>query len=138
MKKKLAKVKPVMKWQTGAYSRIAEFRIALPYPFLLLCKLVETTPEQMIMDFTENLSCGSWKREGREEAKKKLIDYFVANGYGKDNYSEEERRMIFAEMDAMGLLFPDKSKEKLLNLYSEWRKEHHKYFFKKWYRKKRN
>src|SRR5690606_37624847 len=108
----IKKAKPVMKWQTGAYSRIAEFKITLPYPFLLLCKLVDTTPEQMLRDFADNLSCGSWKREGRTEAKTHLIDYFLAAGYGRGLYSEEEIRKIFSEMDAVGLLFPGNSKEK--------------------------
>lgn len=63
------KPQPVLKWQTGDYDRHAEFKFVLPYPFLLLCRLVDKTPEDIIRDFADNLSCGSWKREGRDEAK---------------------------------------------------------------------
>lgn len=63
------KPQPILKWQTGDYDRYAEFKFILPYPFLLLCRLVDKTPEDIIRDFADNLSCGSWKREGRDEAK---------------------------------------------------------------------
>ena len=73
------KPEPELKWQTGAYDRHAEVKFVLPYQFLLLCRLVDKSPEEIIRDFTDNLSCGSWKREGRDEAKEHLISYFVAS-----------------------------------------------------------
>lgn len=132
-----ARPKPTLKWQTGDYNRHAEFKFILPYPFLLLCRLVDKTPEELIRDFTDNLSCGSWKREGRDDAKAHLINYFIAHGYGQDHYNEEDLREIFREMDALGLLFPADGKMKLIDLYANWREKHHKYWFKKWFRKTR-
>lgn len=129
--------KPELKWQTGAYDRHAEVKFVLPYQFLLLCRLVEKSPEEIIRDFTDNLSCGSWKREGRDEAKEHLINYFVAHGYGQHHYSEEDIRQMFKEMDALGLLFPNDGKMKLIDLYASWRDKHHTYWFKKWFRKPR-
>lgn len=128
---------PELKWQTGDYDRYAEFKFVLPYQFLLLCKLVDKTPEDIIMDFTDNLSCGSWKREGRDMAKVHLVNYFIAHGYGQHHYNEEDIRGMFKEMDALGLLFPKNGKKKLVNLYADWRDKHHTYFFKKWFRKPR-
>jgi hypothetical protein len=133
-KKKLEqKPKPELKWQTGEYDRHAEFRFILPYQFLLLCRLIDKTPEELIRDFTDNLSCESWKREGRDKAKEHLINYFIALGYGQNHYAEEDIREIFKEMDALGLLFPKGGKSKIIDLYSDWREKHHKYFFKKWF-----
>ncbi|PVD52690.1 hypothetical protein DC498_09270 [Terrimonas sp.] len=133
------KPRPVLKWQTGAYDRDANFKFVLPYQFLLLCRLVDKTPREIIWDFTDNLACASSNREGRDAAKEHLINYFIAHGYGQHHYSEEDIRQIFKEMDAIGMLFPRESNGKmnLIDLYAKWRDKHHTYFFKKWFRKPR-
>jgi hypothetical protein len=136
-KQKLRKPKPILKWQTGDYERHAEFSFMLPYQFLLLCRLMDVTPETVIRDFTNNLSCGSWEREGRDLAKEHLKNYFIAHGYGQHLYTEEDIREMFKEMDALGLLFPRNSKNKLLDLHCDWRDKHQTYFFKKWFHKPR-
>jgi hypothetical protein len=129
--------KPKPKWQTGDYDRRAELNFTLPYPFLLLCRLMDVTPKQVIRDFADNLSCGSWKREGRDKAKEHLINYFIAHGYGQHHYPEEDIREIFKEMDALGLLFPANGKEKMIDVYSKWREKHYPHWFKQWFRKPR-
>ena len=128
------KIKPTEKWQTGEYDRHVEFKTVLPYQFLLLCKLMDVPPNQVLHDFMDNLSCGSWKREGRDAAKERLIDYFVEHGYGQNIYSVEDIRSIFKEMDAIGLLWPEKAKMKLIDLHSKWRNKYYKYWFKKWFK----
>lgn len=107
--------KPTMKWQVGEYKRSGEFRFIISYQFLLLSKIVNVTPEQFLIDFMDNLSCSSWKREGRDEVKGKLIEYFLSHRYGQDQYNPEEIKEMFKEMDAIGLLFPRGNNEKLLN-----------------------
>ncbi|RYE59278.1 MAG: hypothetical protein EOP48_01355 [Sphingobacteriales bacterium] len=124
--------KPDMKWQVGEYNRYMEFKSHIPYQFLLLCRIVEVTPQQLLIDFMDNLSCSSWKREGRDEAKGKLIEYFVCHGYGQEHYSIEEIKEMFKEMDAVGMLFPHDSSN-MIDRYAKWRKKHHKYWFKKWF-----
>jgi hypothetical protein len=135
--KKPQKPKPTLKWQTGDYSRHAEFKFILPYQFLLLCRLMEVTPEEVVLDFTENLACGSKEREGRDKAKEHLIDYFIAHGYGQQHYTEEDLRRIFREMDAVGLLFPKNAKAVMFHRYIQWRDKHYSYWFKQWFRKPR-
>jgi hypothetical protein len=136
-KKKNQPLKPTLKWQKGEYTRYAKFETILPYQFLLLCRLVDVTPETVVRDFMDNLSCGSWKREGRDKAKEYLIEYFIAHRYGQENYTEDQIRQMFREMDALGLLFPKNGKSKLLDLYADWRNAHHTYWFKKWFHKPR-
>jgi hypothetical protein len=131
------KPKPELKWQTGAYERHAEYRFILPYQFLLLCRLMDVPPQQVLTDFMDNLSCGSWKRAGRDQAKEHLINYFIAHGYGQHHYTEADIREIFKEMDAVGLLFPHNGSGKMVDLYSNWRDKHQTYWFKKWFRKPR-
>ena len=123
-----------MKWQVGKFDRHAEFKFILPYQFLLLCKLMDVTPETVVLDFLDNLNYSSWKKEGRENAREILVDYFIEHGYGQHHYDPENIRQIFKEMEAVGLLFPNNSKEKMLDSYVDWREKHYKYWFKKWFR----
>ena len=129
--------KPELKWQTGAYARHANFHFFLPYQFLLLCRLMDITPAQIITDFMDNLSCASWNRDGRDTAKAHLINYFIAHGYGQHYYTDTDIREMFREMDATGMLFPRDGSEKLVDRYAKWRDKHHTYWFKKWFRKPR-
>ena len=124
-----------MEWQTGAYERHADFRFILPFQFLLLCKLMDTTPQEVLADFMDNLSCCSWNREGRDNARAKLIDYFIAHGYGQQHYTVEDIHSIFKEMDAMGLLWPANAEMKLLDLSVQWREAYHAWWFEKWCKK---
>lgn len=136
--KKAAKAKtekPILKWQTGAYKRHANFTFFLPYQFLLLCKLLKVTPEEVIRDFTINLDCGSWEREGKDIAKQHLINYFIECGYGQRYYTVDNIRQMFKEMDALGSLFPKDSKMKLVKLHAEWRDKYQSWWFKKWFYK---
>ena len=87
----------------------------------------------MLTDFMDNLSCGSWKREGRDKVKQFLIEYFIEHGYGKDFYTPEDLKMMFRELDAMGLLFPKDGEQELVDAYSAWRQIQQEFLFNKWY-----
>lgn len=126
-----------MKWQKGEYARHAGLRFTLPMQFLMLCRLMEVTPEQVLTDFMDNLGCGSWRREGREKARESVTEYFIAHGYGQHYYGEEDIRLIFRELDAIGMLWPVKGKMKLVDLHSRWRDEYYRYWYRKWFRKPR-
>jgi hypothetical protein len=134
-KNRVAMPKPRLPWQTGDYVRTQDFRFCLPYHFLLLCKLADTTPACLLADFMDDLACESWKREGREKTRGHLIDYFIAAGYGQPHYTEDEIRQLFKEMDAIGMLWPKNAKQKLTDLHVKWRDKYHNYWFKKWFKK---
>lgn len=119
-------------WQTGDYERHAEFAFILPNQFLMICKLMEVTPLQLITDFIDNLSCSSWNREGRELIKKKLIEYFIEHGYGQKAYSTEEIRKMFMELDSIGSIWPEKGDKNLVELTASWKKEYQVYWLNKW------
>jgi hypothetical protein len=123
------------KWQTGDFNRQAIFHFTLPYQFLLLCKLMDITPAQLLRDFMDNLSCGSWNREGREAVRKKLIEYFIEHGYGRQLYSDEDIHSIFKELDAIGLLYPKDADSEMIQSHVAWREMYHQYWFLKWYTK---
>lgn len=126
---------PELHWQTGDYARHQDIRFIIPYPFLLLCKLWDTTPDELLSDFMDNISCGSWKREGREEAKTHLQNYIIAMKYGQQHYTHKEIIQQFTELDAVGISWPEEGSNKMINLYCRWRNKHYNYWFKKWYGK---
>ena len=134
---KSRKPKPRFKWQTGAYARHAAYQFIIPDQFLMLCRLVDTPPRDLITDFMDNLACASWKREGRDQAKEHLINYFLAHGYGQEHYTQTDIRSMFKEMDVLGMLFPSNGSMKMIDHYSKWRKKQHRYWFRHWYRKPR-
>lgn len=131
-KKKLRIRKPVMKWQTGAYQRSQTFKFELPPQFLMLCKLVNVAPEQMLTEFMDHLSFSSFRREGKDKARQALSEYFIAAGYGNGQYSEDELKCMFREMDAIGMLFPKDADAETIDAYAEWRASHQAYWFDKW------
>jgi hypothetical protein len=133
MKKSKSRIrKAVIKWQTGEYQRIQTIKIDFPLQFLMICKLVDTPPEKLILDFIDSLSSGSWKREGKEKARQLLTDYFIEYGYGKDDYSPDELKNMFAELDAMAVVFPKDGEPEQLEAYSSWRQNFQQYWFNKW------
>jgi hypothetical protein len=132
--KNVKQPKKEYKWLNGEYERIVELKLILPYQFLFICKLMEVPPRKLIRDFIDNLSCAAMNREGRDKAKQKLVDYFIEHGYGRQHYTEESIRTIFKELDAIGMLWPEHGKPKLIDLTAKWRDKYHAYWFKKWYR----
>lgn len=55
--------------------------------------------------------------EGRYGGKEKLLDYFIAHGYGQQEYSIDEIRQIIKEMDAIDLTYPKDSEAGVTELY---------------------
>jgi len=123
---------PAMKWQTGQYSRTQTFRFTLPYSFLLFCRLCNENPANLLTDFMDNLSCGAWKREGRDKAKQHLINYALEMGYGSKQYTTADIEGMFKELDALGTTWPANGKMKTIDQFCRWRESYHKYWYKKW------
>lgn len=140
MKKTIRKTKkrnpkPELKWQVGEYARHAEFHFILPYGFLLICRLLDKTPERMIYDFMVNTGGTNLKEEGNIASKEHLRNYFIAQGYGQHHYTETDIDDMLKELDAVGSLFPWNGGNKMVNLYAKWRNKHYRFWFKQWYHK---
>jgi hypothetical protein len=130
-------VPPGHPWQTGHYARTQEFRFVIPYGFLMLCKLFDVTPNELLIDFMDNCSCGSWKREGRDDAKVYLLSYIIEMKYGENYFTEKERLQLFTELDAIGMCWPGVTDKKMLRLHIRWRKKYYNCWFNKWFHKDR-
>jgi hypothetical protein len=136
-KQKTKEAVPRQPWQQGKYARRLKLDIILPYQFLLLCRLWEVNPEDLITDFLDNLSHASWKREGRDTAKQKLVEYCLESGYGKNLYTEQQIIQIFKEIDAIGMMFPAKAGAMLLEKYVAFRDVYQDHWFNQWFYKTR-
>lgn len=129
---------PELSWQIEDFAKIQEYRFHLPYGFLLLCKLWDTTPHQIITDFVENLAHGSYKPEVTELAKPHLQQYIIEMGYGQQRYYNiEDIKTMFKELDAIGMLWPQNAKMKFIEMHARWRDKYYNWWFKKWYKKPR-
>lgn len=127
--------KSAIKWQTGHYAPSQDFRFHIPYGVLMLCKIWDCTPNDLISDFLDNLNGGAWHREGRNQAKQHLYNYMIEMQYGQQHFSTEEIRTQFQELDALGQQWPAKGKEKIRNQYCKWRTHYINWWFKKWFKK---
>ena len=127
------KEKPGLAWQVGKYSRSQQYSFHLPYNFLLLCGLWQVPPQTILLDFMDNISFGGWRREGRDKAKEHLAQYIIAMGYGQRYYTPADIGTMFKELDAEGMLVPQKGDMELLNAYVAWRDKHSDAWFNKWF-----
>lgn len=130
-----ARSKSYMKWQKGEYGRSLDIRMELPYPFLLLCRLVNETPKQLIRDFMQNLACTNATDPAKDDVRTFLVEYFIEQGYGRGLYESGAIRQIFAEMEAVGMLSPIGDDTAMLKSYLSWKEQHQRYWFKKWIQK---
>lgn len=127
------KIKPILPWQVGEYAQYHSEKIRIPFQLLLICKILNIPPMDLIDDFLNNAALAAWKREGKEMAREKMIDYLIACGYGKNFYSDEERRQLLNEANAQGLIWPKDAAIELFDLAVKWRDSYHKYWFDKWF-----
>jgi hypothetical protein len=126
-----------MEWQTGKYARHQQFTFRLSYNFLMLCALWQVPPQTVLLDFMDNISSGSWQREGRDKAKEHLAQYIIAMGYGQQFYTPADIVTMFKELDAEGMLFPQATDMELLDAYVAWRDLHSAAWFNNWFSKVR-
>lgn len=133
MSKKKSRIdKSVINPQTADFKPTQTITIDIPPQLLMLCRLINIPPKELIIDFMDNLSCGSWRREGRDRAKQLLIEYFIEHGYGRERFSALELQSIFKELDALGMLFPKDGDDDLIDAYAQWRKNYQQYWLRKW------
>lgn len=117
-------------------SQSLEVRLRIPCDVVMMCKLANVKPENLLASF---LSCLGVEKDSKNPhtAKDACIDFFIRYGYAKDYYSEEEIREMFKELAMINDLWPDTGSSKLIDVHSNWRKKYSKHWFKKWYWKVR-
>lgn len=105
----------------------------------MLCALLETSPQKLLDDFMWNLSC-MISKAGKGE-RLAAMEYFIACGYGRELYTEEEIRQMFHELDACRSLYPFMDENAMnseqMDLHFTWSHMYMQYWFETWYRKTR-
>lgn len=127
---KKKEVKPRKPWH-GALS--FEGRLRLPCHVVMLCKLMNTTPDDLLQGF---LNCLAVEKDEKnpEAAKHATIDFFIRYGLGKEYYSEEEIRKMFTELQRVSDLWPEEpATSKFIDDHAYWRGRYWKHWYKKWY-----
>jgi hypothetical protein len=113
-----------------------EFRFRLPYSFLLLCRLWDCTPLEVLTDFMDNVSCGPVNRKHREEARQHVQEYILHMAYGQQRYYNiKDLENMFAELDMIGSIWAQANK-RTLNRLTKHKEVLYDHWFAKWDRKK--
>ena len=123
------------KQKLSVYDRVQQVRLDQPMQFMFLCKLLKTPPMKILHDFMVNISGDSWNRSNDDECRVKAVEYFIECKYGHDHYTEADIRKMLGELHAIGLLWPETDKEKMIDMHAKWRDKYYKYWFKKWFGK---
>lgn len=132
---KKQQLKPEHKWAQGDYAQVQEIRFILPWQFLYVCKLTGVRPKEVLNQFMDDLGQESFTRSANPGVRQSPIEYFIQRGWGQDFYSETDLRKMFAELDAIGSLWPANADFKWVERHARWRNRYHRYWFKKWYYK---
>lgn len=116
------------------YSQHQELSLILPQQFLLICRLLQVNPQQVLIQFMTNL--GQEGYAAGEEQKTTAKDYFLSCEYGQETYTYGEIDKIFEDLKTIGALWPKDAKMSMIDLHRKWRKHYYRYWYKKWYCRK--
>ena len=73
-------------------------KIRINLAFANLCELLETSPEQVLQDFVDNVSLDVL-RSHSEEARSRSVEYFMSMNYGTHVFDIVEIGMIFSHLE---------------------------------------
>ena len=127
MAKKTKDVKP---WDG---SSMQEVRLRIPTNVVILCKLAEVDPEELLQCFLTCLALENTKKSP-ESAKHTSVDFFIRHGFDAAYYSEDELRQMFTELRRVNEIWLDEViTSNFLDYHANWRRKYYKRWFKKWY-----
>jgi hypothetical protein len=128
----MRKEKEVKRNKPWRRADVAELKLRVPAEVLMLCKLMNTTPHEVVQAF---LSCLAVEKDKKNpgEAKEASGNFFIRYGFGKDYYSEDEIRQMFSEIGKVNDLWPDGAPIKFIDEHAYWRRKYSKNWFKRWY-----
>lgn len=101
--------------------------LQIPRQLELLCKLLETTPQQVLQAFINNVSL-EVNSSGSDE-RWMAVEYFMRVGYGMHRYEYEELEQMFdglnwlrwQQYEKKGAAFKTLQKEFLKEWFNEWK-----------------
>ena len=104
--------------------------VEVPRQLGMLCELLETTPQQVLQGFLNDLALEVHGSNGSDE-RQMASEYFIRVGYGMHRYNFEEVVQMFDELNSLRLQWPGNVEEKEKQ-YQQQRKAFLKEWFKEW------
>jgi hypothetical protein len=102
--------------------------IRVPKQLELLCDLLETTPQQVLQGFINDLSLEVHYSNGSDE-RRMAVEYFLRVGYGMHCYEWEQVEQMFDGLNWLRWQWPGNDPEKEKQYIRERR-----VFLKQWFR----
>lgn len=119
------------------YASVQTIKIYLPIPVIPLCKMIQVPPEKIIRGLL--LDLGSEINLSNGCSQQRATEYFLAQKYGQESFTEGQIRQMLAELGViMGLHPPHDIKDH--TAFDKWRELMPDYFKAweiKWQAKKR-
>lgn len=107
-----------------------QMKIRINKQLEMLCETLETTPEQVLQNFADNLSLDYRYTSGSDE-RRMAVEYFMRCGYGTHLFEYDEIERMFDELNTIRYSFYNygNSKEKE---YIKERNKQYKGLLKQW------
>lgn len=94
-------------------------KIRINLQFAYLCDLLETSPEQVLQDFVDNVSLDVL-RSHSEESRSLSVEYFMSMHYGTRVFDVVEIGMIFSHLEHIRQELQKTGRVSSIRQYREW------------------
>jgi len=94
-------------------------KIRINLAFAHLCELLETSPEQVLQDFVDNVSLDVC-RSHSEDARSLSVEYFMSMNYGTHVFDPVEIGMIFSHLEHIRQNMQKTGRVSSIRQYREW------------------
>lgn len=96
----------------------------------MICQTLETTPEQVLQTFADNLSLDHRYTSGSDE-RRMAVEYFMRVGYGTHLFDLDEIERMFDELDTVRYSFYDYGNDRQAEYIKERNKQYNR-LLKQW------
>ncbi len=105
-------------------------KIRINKQLAMLCEILDTTPQQVLQDFADNLSLDYQYTTGSDE-RRMAVEYFMRCGYGMHLFDFEHVEHMFDELNAIRSSYYHYGSKRDM-LYLQDRDERYKTFLERW------
>ena len=105
-------------------------KIRIPKQLEMLCEILETTPQEVLQEFADNLSL-DYKHTSGSDERMMAMQYFIRVGYGMHLFTLDETENFFNELERIRCAYSAYG-SKLEWFYVENRKKQYNELLKQW------
>lgn len=103
---------------TDQYAQEQNIQLTLPLHVVHLCKMLEVSPKEIILDLIYSIGKSCKKANGDfEEA---ATEYFLEKGYGQELFTERQIRQMMVGLIALEIVFPSDSEDR--DAFRRWQR----------------